>query len=290
MPGAGLFFVAQERGFFRQQGLDVVLQSHPTGKLALDSLFNGTADLAIAGDTPLVFSILADRKIEILATVYRPNGGISIIARKDRVTAAGDLKGKRLGATFVSSGQYFAEAFLVVNGIRPGDVTLLDMTQDQIAEALPAGKIDAASVWQPYLVNLQEQLGERGVTFSNNGLYTFGLSMVANRGYAASHRSIITKILDALKMAQRFGTEHPEAAIAVLGQATGIPAAMAGKFFDPAEYKVGLEQGLLLTLEDQTRWLIKRGFAKADKVPNYAEYINADPLRSVNPDAVKILQ
>ena len=70
LPGAGLFFVAKERGLFGAQGLDVDLQLHPTGKLALDALGRGTADFAIAGDTPLVFSILAGCNWELPAASW----------------------------------------------------------------------------------------------------------------------------------------------------------------------------------------------------------------------------
>ncbi len=288
LPGAGLFYVAQEKGFFREKGLDVDLQKHTVGKLALDSLFQGDAALAIAGDTPLVFSILGGSKLDILATVYRPNGGISITVLKDRVRKPGDLRGKRLGVTFISSGQFVADTFLLVNGIAQADVSLIDMKQSDMVEALVDGKIDAACLWQPYLAGAQTRLGDRGITFPNNGLYTFRLSLVAKHGYAVQHRDQVRKVLAALKQAQVFTEENPADALRIMSKATAITEATFKSFFDPADYAIGLEQGLLITLEDQTRWAIKHNFVMADKMPNFLEYINSEGLGVVSPESARI--
>jgi NitT/TauT family transport system substrate-binding protein len=294
LPGAGLFFVAKEQGLFRAEGLEVDLQLHPTGKLALDALGRGAADFAIAGDTPLVFSILAGRKLDILATVYRPNGGISIIARKERVATPGDLKGKRLGVTLVSSGQFVADTFLLVHSIAPGAVKLVNLPQDEMAAALLAGTIDAACLWQPALAQMQASLGEQGITFPNDGLYTFRLSLVAPPGAAAAQPERSRKLLAALKQAQGFIGAQPEQALDIMSRSTGIPVALFQRFFSPAEYDLGLEQGLLLALDDQSRWAIKNGFIKtdkqADKLPNYLDYLWTDGLTAVSPASVKIIR
>lgn len=290
LPGTGLFFVARDQGFFRQQGLDVSLQLHATGKGALDSLFRSDADFAIAGDTPMVFSILAGHKLDILSTVYSPRGGIAIVARKDRAATPGDLKGKRLGVSLVSSGQFFADTFLLVNGIPSAAVRLADMSQAAMSEALLAGSIDAACLWQPYLAQTQAKLGDKGITFPNDALYTFRLSLVTRRGYAAVHRAQARKLLAALRQAQRFTTTTPAIALDIMSRQTGIARATFQSFFDPAEYDLGLDQGLLLALDDQTRWAIEQGFVKTDKLPNYLDYLDAAPLAAVSPDSVKIIR
>ena len=289
-PGAGLFFVAQEQGYFRQQGLDVELQLHLTGKLALDALLGGKADLAIAGDVPFIFATLANRQLDILSNVDKPDGGIAIIAFKSRVPTPGDLKGKRLGVTFVSAGQFFADTFLLVNGVPQSEVSVVNVPPEEIAAALIDGKIDAACMWQPYLEDTKTLLGDRGVVFPSKGLYTFRLNLVANRGYAIEYPHRVRKVLSALLEAQRYTVENPTLALEIISRSAGIEVATFKQFFDPAEYDLGLEQALLLALDDQTRWAIKNGFVKADKMPNYLNYIQADGLGSVSPELIKIIR
>lgn len=290
LPGAGLFFVAEQKGFFREQGLDVTLLKHDLGQHTLDSLFKGDADVAIAGDTPLVFAILGGRKPDILSTVYRPNGGISIIALKDRVPGPSDLRGKRLGVSFNSSGQFVADTFLLLHGIPQAEVTLVDLKQHEMIEKLLTGEIDAACLWQPYLTEAQARLGDKDITFPNDGLYTFRLSLVANRGYAALQPEKVRKLLAALKMAQAYIAGNPDDSLRIMGEATAIAASTYKTFFESADYGLGLEQGLLLAFEDQTRWAIKRGLVHAEKMPNYLDLIQADGLMAVSPELVKIIR
>src|SRR6185369_4453317 len=47
-----LMKIADVKGYFREEGLDVNLQLHSSGKAAIQSLLDGKADLAAAADTP----------------------------------------------------------------------------------------------------------------------------------------------------------------------------------------------------------------------------------------------
>jgi NitT/TauT family transport system substrate-binding protein len=61
--------IADAKGFFREEGLDVTLQPHSSGKSALQSLLDNKADFATAADTPIMFAMmngLTDRR-------YLPN-------------------------------------------------------------------------------------------------------------------------------------------------------------------------------------------------------------------------
>jgi NitT/TauT family transport system substrate-binding protein len=175
---------------------------------------------------------------------------------------------------------------------------LVNLPQDEMAAALLAGTIDAACLWQPSLAQMQASLGEKAITFPNNGIYTFRLSLVAPPGAAAAQPERSRKLLAALKQAQHFIGAQPEQALDIMSRSTGIPVALFQRFFSPAEYDLGLEQGLLLALDDQSRWAIKNGFVKADKhadkhadkLPNYLDHLWADGLTAVSPASVKIIR
>jgi NitT/TauT family transport system substrate-binding protein len=54
------------------------------------------------------------------------------------------------------------------------------------------------------------------------------------------------------------------------------------------EYKLTLEQALLIAMEDEARWHIENQYTETKEVPNYLDQIYFDALESVNPDAVGI--
>ncbi len=48
-----LVLIAADAGYFREAGLDVVFQTHTSGRDALAAALDGKADLATAAETPL---------------------------------------------------------------------------------------------------------------------------------------------------------------------------------------------------------------------------------------------
>ena len=52
---------------------------------------------------------------------------------------------------------------------------------------------------------------------------------------------------------------------------------------------MSLDQSLILALEDESRWAIKRGLVREMNIPNYLDFIYLDGLTSVKPEAVRIL-
>jgi NitT/TauT family transport system substrate-binding protein len=57
-PDAALAQVAQAKGYYLLEGLDVAPQRHPYGKVALDAMLEGKADFATVAETPVMFAIM----------------------------------------------------------------------------------------------------------------------------------------------------------------------------------------------------------------------------------------
>jgi NitT/TauT family transport system substrate-binding protein len=58
--------------------------------------------------------------------------------------------------------------------------------------------------------------------------------------------------------------------------------------WDAFSYQVRLDQNLLITLEDETRWAMKNKLTDKTVMPNFAEYIHVDSLKAVKPEAVRL--
>jgi NitT/TauT family transport system substrate-binding protein len=97
-PDAAFFHIAFTHGFFSPEGLDVTAQPHEFGRLALNSLLEGKADVPTAADTAIMFAVTGGKRIHIIATIATSNKGMAIVARQDRgIAVPADLKGKRIG-------------------------------------------------------------------------------------------------------------------------------------------------------------------------------------------------
>lgn len=81
-------YVAQERGFFADEHLDVALIDCIGGTRCLRMVLDDRADLAVTSEMPVVLQAFAHADIAILATVAYVNDNLKLIARKARKIVA----------------------------------------------------------------------------------------------------------------------------------------------------------------------------------------------------------
>src|ERR1051325_9983211 len=125
VPHSGLLHLALARGFFHDQRLEAALLPQIHGKAALADLLQGQADLAVAADVPVVVEVLKGAKLSIIASVANSSNELVVLGSVDRgVRNPGDLRGRKVGVTLGTSGEYFLWAFLVRNRIAPQSVEL----------------------------------------------------------------------------------------------------------------------------------------------------------------------
>jgi ABC-type nitrate/sulfonate/bicarbonate transport system substrate-binding protein len=288
-PDSALVHIAVQQGFFAEEGLVVLPQLHSYGKSALAAVLEGKADLATAAETPLMFAALHGERFFIVAGIFSTSSNNAIIARKDLgITRPGDLRGKRIGYTPGTTGEFFLDSFLTANGLTGRDAVLTPVKPEEIAGALTTGKVDAVSCWNFPLTLLRRSLGGQGVAFFDPLIYTQTFNLVARQEYVAKKPGTIRGALRALIKAERFAQQHPQAARTLVAASLKVDEGLLQEVWKDFKYKVELDRRLLITLEDQTRWARKQHPAGAARMPDYSALIHLDALAAVKPDAVTI--
>jgi NitT/TauT family transport system substrate-binding protein len=283
--------IAQMKGYFQQEGLDVTPRMHAYGKLALQDILEGKADFATVAETPVMFAILDGADISIIATIYKTNDDEAIVARTDKgIVTPGDLKGRKIAATFGTTTEFFLDAFLAINAIAKEDVELVNLRQEELPDALAAGKVDAVVAFKPYLIAAQKQMGKNGTTFHNKNIYTKTFNIVSTREFVKQNPGKVNKVLRALDKSEKFHDQNPEEALRITADFNKLDIAVTREMLDGTSVVLSLDQSLILALEDESRWAIKGGLTSAGKFPNYLDYVYLDGLNSVNPAAVEILK
>jgi len=69
-----------------------------------------------------------------------------------------------------------------------------------------------------------------------------------------------------------------------------IDSALLEEIWGIFNFRVALDQALLVNLEDQTRWAIKKRLTARTDMPNYLDYIYISGLQAVKPEAVRIIR
>jgi len=288
-PASAAIFVASEKGYFRDEGLDVVLQSHASGHLALDAVLTGKADFATAAETPIARAAINGKPLAITATLSTVDRAMLVIARRDRnIKGLDDLKGKKVGVTYGSTAEFFLHIYLTTSSVDPKTVRIVNIAADKIVAALMNGEADAVVTWPPYTDVLQSRLGGNGVVLEEPGLFTLTWNLVVVNELPRRDPDAITRVLRAVVRANRFIAEQPSEARAITAKNIGIDIREIDGSWKNYNMKASLDQSLILNLEDQARWMLKRKAGRAGRIPNFMDFIYADGLKAADPDAVKI--
>jgi sulfonate transport system substrate-binding protein len=289
--GSVLLHIAFAKGYFKEEGLDTVAQPHPYGKLALQAVIEGKADLATAADTPFMFAVMDGKRITTLATIQTSLRNVAIVGRVDRgIANPSDLKGKTIGVTRGTNGDFFTEAFLIAHGIDRKQVTIIDLKPDDMAAALNTGKADAVSTWNPVLTQLQKGMRNKVLTFYGENIYIEHFCVVAGQDFVKEHPEAVRKVLKALIRAEVFVKKNPEESRRLVAAFIKTDKAILDEIWDVFTFRVVLDQALIVDLEEQARWAIKYRLTTRREMPNYLDFIYVDSLLAVKPDVVRIIR
>jgi NitT/TauT family transport system substrate-binding protein len=281
-PQGTLVQVALAKGYFLEQGLDVRPQLHPFGKLALQSLVEGKADVATAADAPIMFQAVAGQQLRVLATLVSSSTNNGVVAlRSAGIAGIRDLKGKRVGYTTGTTSDYFLSSLLATQGLTRQDVPGLPMAPAEMLRALETDKVDAVSTWNYTLSAVANALGPRGVVLLDARTYTETFNLVGSDEFVRHRGDVVERLLRALIQAEDFVRQQPQQAQAIMAAASHVDLPLVQQVWPVFRFQVWLEPNLLNTLRDETRWAMGAGLVKPAAVPDYRNYVYLDGLRAV---------
>ncbi len=288
-PLSGLMFIARSNGYFKKQGLDVEYQIYGSGKTCLEMVNEGKCDLAVAGDIPIMYGIMEDQAISIIASIEHTKENNVIIARKDLgISVPTDLVGKKIGVTLRTGSEFFLDSFMLFYGMTGDSATIINISPANIVNALLSGEVDAVSTWYPQAGVLLDRLQDNGLLFVEKFIYTGSQNIVGKREYTRKSPQTIRNILTALNEASGFIEEQPAEARKIIAKEVGMDVKELADIWHIYDYHLGLDQTLPLTLRDEARWAMRNKLVTKTKIPDFISYIYLEPLKEIAPTTVTI--
>lgn len=142
-------WMALEKGYYKQEGLDVTYRLFPSGTTAFQSFQSGQGDIVMTGDLPSVqYFFRTNGDYRTIAAIERDSKGYVAVASKGIKTPQ-DLVGKTIATRVGSTGSWFISEYLTKNHIGQGDVKVINLDTQVLPAALCGSQIDAFFIWQP---------------------------------------------------------------------------------------------------------------------------------------------
>jgi NitT/TauT family transport system substrate-binding protein len=217
--------LAQELGFYREEGLDVELQDFPGGAKALQALVGGSADV-VSGFYDHTIQMAAEgRELVAFVTILRYPGLVLVTSPQaaGSVSAVGQLRGKVAGVTTPGSSSQMLLSFLLTKYQVPIDsvsVVTIGSAATAIA-AIERGKVDAGWMADPSFTLVKKRnpsvkvladlRDERG-TMEALGTRTYPASVFySTRAWIDAHRDAAARLARAmLRTLQWMHTHSPQ--------------------------------------------------------------------------------
>jgi NitT/TauT family transport system substrate-binding protein len=212
--------LAETLGYFKEEGLNVELQSQPAGVDAENQLIAGAVQAVVGFYDHTIDLQSKGKEVEAIAVFCKVPGEAEMVAAKAAPTfkSMADAKGKTLGVTGLGSSTDFLTRYLAARkGLQQSDFTLLPVgAGNTFIAAIKQSRIDAGMTTDPtiaelvktgdakVLVDLRTEAGARE---SLGGLYPAASLYVAN-SWADSHRAEATKLAHAFAKTMHYIATH----------------------------------------------------------------------------------
>jgi NitT/TauT family transport system substrate-binding protein len=289
---ATLFYIAEDQHFFSRNGLNVTSRKYDTGVASLGGILNGEADIAVGiAEFPLVGRAFQKARIRIIGNIDKAEF-IYLLGRKDRgIEKVSDLKGKRVGTTFGTVAHFHLGRFLNLHGMNIQDISLIDVkTPEEWVNAVVNGDIDAISTAQPYVNSIKQRLGANAVVWpAQSGQPLHGL-IISSNDWITKHPELARRLLKSLAQAEEYVIRHPAEAKAIIQKRLNLDAAYIETVWSQNQFSLSLDQALIVTMEDEARWMIASKLTSEKKIPDFLNYIYEDGLKAIKPEAVNIIR
>ncbi len=218
--------LAEQLGYFKDEGLDVELLTEPSGVNAEDELLAGAVQ-GVVGFYDHTIDLQSKGKfVESIVQLSDAPGEVELVGTKAAATihSPADWRGKTLGVTGLGSSTNFLTQYIALkNGLKLGEFTSLPVgAGNTFIIALQQGKIDGGMTTEPtvsrllkrgdakVLVDLRTAAQTRKVL---GGTYP-AAALYMQTSWVESHRDVTQKLANAFVRTLHFIKTHSAAQIA----------------------------------------------------------------------------
>ncbi|MDR2160586.1 MAG: ABC transporter substrate-binding protein [Desulfovibrio sp.] len=283
--GHGKLFIAQERGFFAEEGLKAELIGFINSADGIAAIRSGKVDVGGFGTVAPLLQISTGADLRIIGGLMGEDTSIITTAEiSPKVKTLADLKGKKVATIRLATGDAVLRGGLHKSGLSwKDDLEIFELkSPGAVIEAVKNGQVDAGVVWGPFDVSALEQ-GLQTVLVSADifpGHPCCRLTVVGDQ-YAPrldTWRRFLRAILKAERYAFGGGAGHEQQAVEDISKYAKLDKALIDKSYfhshldqstDPNAsgvkdfWSIIIDAGFVQSTEDASRFIETGAYKQA---------------------------
>jgi putative hydroxymethylpyrimidine transport system substrate-binding protein len=207
-------YVAQERGLFKEKGLEVEIISPSETADGLKLAASGNVDMAVSYEPQTIIAASAGLDVKVVGRLVEHPLTTLLFLKDKGIKTPKDLEGKKIGYTVPGLMDVMLRAFMSINGVKNYEAINVGFT---IVPALVAGNVDA--VMGPFKTyetvtmahqNLEAgyfELEKWGIPDYEELIFVCGVNVLTQK------EESIKGFIQAVEAATVYMHEHPEEAL-----------------------------------------------------------------------------
>jgi PAS domain S-box-containing protein len=246
------YYAAQEKGFYREAGLSVVIEPEPNADAGIQKVLSGEAQFGVAGDD-LLLRRIGGEPVVALAAIFQHSAHAVAVGAATNILTPEDLVGKRLMANLQRDAD--VRAMLLQQDV---DIDSIHLVSGWDVEAFVRGDVDAITCYTTTQEFTFRRLGigyrllhpaDYGIDFYGDVLYTcereiredpeivaaFRQASLQGWRYAMAHQDEIVQLI----LSRFQDTRHPQTYEALAFEAAAMQRLILPEIVDIGTMTVG---------------------------------------------------
>jgi len=218
------YFLAQERGWFREAGLNVTIDQGEGSAATITRVMSGAYDAGFGDMTAIIQQAVArpgDQPLMVYQ-IYNRAPFAAVVRADSPIRQLSDLAGRRLGAQAGSATIRVWPLLARLNGIDPTRNDVLNAAPNLQEQLLIQGQVEAAFVftvtsWMNLVAMRQDpERGFRWFVFADHGLDLYSNGVMVSQRLARDNPAAVRGLVGAINRAMLEVGRDPAEAIRVI--------------------------------------------------------------------------
>jgi ABC-type nitrate/sulfonate/bicarbonate transport system substrate-binding protein len=283
-PSFSAYYVAKSAGIFEKNGLDVQLNTGPSGSGMVAYVIQNQVQSAFGAEQAGIQNHNIDPNVIVAAEGTLMLQWYGMVGRD--IQDVEQLKGKKIGIARGSGSEVFWLAMVEKLKLNPKEYKIVQVEAPEMVAALERRDIDAFTAWEPWLTRATASIQGAKLLLDNRGVMSPRVYIYLNRGWAEKNPAAAVAFMRSMVEATDLINKDPAKATTLVSNFLKLDKALTEALMGKLRFDVRLDQDSIanfVTIESQLK-----GLGKLAKPVDYKLFIEPKFLSEVKPDAVNL--
>jgi NitT/TauT family transport system substrate-binding protein len=221
-------YYANDGGFFKAAGIDVTFMGGNNGPAIAAGVAAGAIDIGMSNTVSLVQARAKGLPFVVIApgsiyTAKQPSS-LMVVPKTSSVQSARDLTGKVVGVSVLNGiPHYAARAWIDAGGGTSAATKFVEIPYAEMLAALSQGRVDAASITEPYLTPARAFSRSIGAPFDAVAPQFLVTAHFTTLDWAKAHPDLLRRYVDAIGKTAPWANAHPDLIVPILAKYSKQP-------------------------------------------------------------------